>query len=353
MPFPDIFEQTVLTEYVKREWDELAQNPGGGVDTGFDVRQILPLKEMRGRMVKLRVQDVLPLGLANFRAPHQSPALWTPIPKLREEIIEIVDIDEISRIDEMKMLALQSQDPNVFDEGMIGLAELGTDLQSRNELRTTWMGWQALQGILVVTYPSGGVITVNYGIPAGHFPTFGVPWTDLVNSDPVEDMWALGAVALADAGIYLPWFHMNDVTFRQMRRSKKIRDSLSSYGRAVMLPTEADMQQLFRQETEVKIVDSGYLPENASNKLLTKWIADGKIFACPRGYNYAGKPIGDIADGYVLVKPVGASEPQARQGTQSEAKSTDIPPYQTWMRQCSARMPRIYAPESLAWGTAY
>src|SRR4051794_40210119 len=163
MAFPDIYEQTVLTELVRREWNDIARDPGGGLQPGnFDAQTILPLVTQNGRHVKIRVQEILPYGMAQFRTPHGSPALWTPRPTLREEVVEIVDIDEMSRIDPVKVLQLKSPDPNVMNEAIIGVTELGAALQQRNELRTEWMRWQALQGVCVVTYPDGASITINY-----------------------------------------------------------------------------------------------------------------------------------------------------------------------------------------------
>lgn len=351
-PFPDIYEQTVLTELIRRDFQEITSRPGGGINTDWSAQNILPLVTMNGRHVKIRVQEILPTGLAQFRAPHASPALWTPKPQMREQVIEIVDIDEMSRIDPVKMLQLKSPDPNVIQGTFFDIIELGTKLQQRNELRTEWMRWQALQGALVVSYPNAGSITINYGIPAGHFPTFGTPWTDVVHADPVEDLWALGAIALADAGIYLSLFHMNSVTFRYMRRNEKIRQALSTYGRDVMLPTDSDLASLLRAESQIQIVDAGYLPEGASNKLLTKFVPDGKIMTTTKDYTYAGRGIGDMADGWVLVSVPGQEEPDARQGMQSEILGNKMAK-QTFLRQASARIPRLYAPESIAWATAF
>jgi len=350
--FPDIYDSTVLTELIRRDWSEIAKRPGGGIATDFSAEKILPLVTQNGRHVKIRVQDVLPTGLAQFRAPHATPALWTPRPVLREQVIEIVDIDELSRIDPVKMLQLKSPDPNLVDGTYFDIIELGTKLQQRNELRTEWMRWQALQGALVVSYPNAGSIAINYGIPANHFPTFGTAWTDVTNSDPIEDLWTLGAVALPDAGIYLSQFHMNSVTFRYFRRNAKVKAALSSYGRDVMLPTDSDLAALLRADTQITIVDAGYLPEGAATKILTKFIADGQIFGTTRDYTYAGRGIGDMADGWVLISVPGQEEPDARQGMQSEMLGNKMAK-QTFLRQASARIPRLYAPESLVWGKAF
>ncbi len=350
--YPDIYDQPVLTQLIRREWTEMAQNVGGGEKRDFDAARILPLKRMDGRHVKIKVREILPIGMAQFRAPHGEPALWTPRPNLKEKVIEIVDIDEMHRIDPVQMLHLKSPDPALVKEVQLSLVERGAMLQVRNEMRSDWMRWEALKGTLTVNYPDAASIVIDYGIPVGNFPTFGTPWTDLDGADPIEHLWTLGSVALASAGIYLPLFHMNNATFRYMRRNTKLREMLSSYGRSVMMPTDTDIKALLRDDSQIQLVDSGYLPENASDHTLTKWIPDGKIMATPSNYRYANTPIGDMADGWVLVSVPNSEEPVARQGMQSEILGNKMRK-QTFLRQASARVPRLYAPEAIAWGTAY
>lgn len=352
--FPDIFEQTVVTEFIKREYEQIARQAGGGEDRSTEFGpKILPIKSVQGRHVKIRYQDIIPVGLAQFKAPGATPALWTFNPNLSEKVIELVDIDEFHRVDPIEMLRLKSQDPNVLREAMWTLADRGSSLMSRNDLRTEWMRWEALKGNLTVTYPDGNSLAINYGIPQGHFPTFGTPWSSVETSDPVEDLWALGATAIADAGVYLPLFHMNSATFRYMRRSVKVKEALSTYGRNVMLPTDNDLRDLLREDSQVQIVDSGYLTEGQGDKQLNKWIADGQILATTSNYSYAGRPIGNVADGWVLVGgSTTANEPVAKQSTQSEFIYNRVG-QQSLLRVASARMPRIDAPEALAWATAY
>ena len=353
--FLDPFEQTVLTELIRREYDRIVAQAGGGENRQLFASRILPLKQQNGRHVRIRVREIFPFGLAQLKAPGATPALWTPKPMLREEVIEIVDIDEFSRIDPVKLLALKSPDPNVANDAIITIQELGAALQQRNDLRTEWMRWEALKGTLVLTFPAhpGGAntITIDYGIPAAHFPVVGTAWSNVANADPIEDLWSLSAVTIPNSGIYLSDFHMTSENFRFIRRSTKVRDALSSYGRSVMLPTNNDLRDLLRDGTnQIHIVDSGYLPENATNKVLTKFIASDKVLATPEGYNYAGRPIGDVADGWVLVNNPNApnAEPIARQGMQSETISNPISKH-TVLRQASARIPRLYAPEAIAW----
>lgn len=355
MTFLDIWEQPVITEFIRRRHEDIRKAAGGEEEFGKNIADtILPTVPHNGRYAKIRVQDVVPTGMAPFKAPGASPMLWTRKPQLREEVIELVDIDEFHRVDPIDMLQLQSPDPRAQAETAWTIADRGADMQDRNELRTLWMKWEALKGTLVVNYPNAASQTIDYGIPVGHFTTFGTPWTDTANADIVEQLWALGSIGLSDAGVYLPKYHFNSATWRYMRRNELIRDQLSSYGRNVFLPTENDLRDLLREGTQFVIVDDGYLPEGATDFNLTKWIGDGKILATTADYKYAGRRIGEMLDGWVLVGPPGsaANLPVAKQGMQSEW-IYERKEQQTLLRQVSARIPRIVAPNAIAWATAY
>lgn len=354
MPFLDLFDQVVVTEFVKREYDALVRTAGGGEDrtTSYGSR-VLPLTPINGRHVRVRYQDVLGTGLAQLKAPGAAPALWTQKRNLRERFMELVDIDEMHRIDPIEMLQLKSPDPNTQSEAQWSLAERATAMATRNDLRTEWMRWEALKGSLTVPYPDGPSITIDYGIPIAHFPTFATPWTTRATSDPLGDLDLLGAAAITASGIYLSHFLMSFQTGRNMERSKTLIQMLSSYGRDVMLPTAADITKILRPGGKITLTDDGYTPENSTNKTLTKWIPDGKVFATTPDYNYLGKKIGDVKDGWVLIGgPSDSDQPVAKRGIQSEWIYNRLG-QQTLFRQASARMPVLNAPEALAWGTAY
>jgi Phage major capsid protein E len=352
MTFLDLWDQTVVTEVIKLRHKEIRMDAGGEEDFRLDGESILPLKSHNGRYARMRVQDIVPTGLAQFKAPGASPAFWTKKPSLREEVIELHDIDEYHRVDPIDMLKLKSPDPNVQADTVWSIADRGADMADRNVLRTEWMRWEALKGSLVINYPNAGSITIDYGIPVGHFPTFGTPWTDTRASDPIENLWALGAVALRDAGVYLPLYHMNSATYRYLRRNEQVKDSLSSYGRNVFLPTDRDLKDLLREGTQWRIVDSGYLTEGQTDYDLTKWIKDGQIMATTSDYKYANRRIGEVLDGWCLVGVPGAEQPVARQGMQSEF-IYDRKGQQTVLRQVSARIVRLVSPNAIAWGRAY
>ena len=354
MAFLDLFDQVVVTEFVRREMDALVRSAGGGEDrTTSLLEKILKQKPHQGRHVRVRYQDILGVGLAQLKAPGAAPQLWTHKPNLRETWMELVDIDEFHRIDPVDMLQLKSPDPNVIRQAQWDLGERGTAMATRNDQRTKWMGWEALKGVLTAPFPNAAPVVINYGIPAGHFPTFATPWTTLATSDPIEDLWTLGAITIPNSGIYLGHHHMSFATQRNMLRSVKLQEKLSAYGRDVMFPTDSDVVQLLRDGTKITVTDDGYMTENSTAKTLVKWIPDGKVFTTTSDYRYAGREIGWIADGWVLVGgPNDSQQPIAKQGMQSEWVYNRIG-QQTLFRQASARMPIINSPEALAWAVAH
>jgi len=349
----DIWDQGALTEFIKIHAENIRKQAGGEEDFSFDAEAILPTVTHNGRTAKLRIQEVVPTGMAHLKAPGATPALWTKTQNLREEVIELIDIDEFHRVDPITMLQLESPDPAIAAEQTWTLADRGADQKDRNALRTEWMRWQALRGTLVANFPNAGAATIDYGIPVGNFPTFTTPWTDTAGADPIEDLWALGAVALPVSGVYLPLYHMNSVTYRYLRRNENIKDALSSYGRNVFMPTDKDLRDLLREGTAWKIVDSGYPPEGSTDYELTKWIDDGEILATTANYRYNNRRIGEVLDGWVLVgDPSGKERPIAKQGEQAEW-IYHRQGQQTLLRYASARIPRLVAPQTIAWGTAF
>lgn len=353
MPLLDLYDQVQVTEFVKRNYEAITRSAGGGEDrtTSLGAR-IIPMVTHKGRTVRIRYQDTYGVGLASFKSPGAAPALWTHKPNLKERFMSMVDIDEAHPVDPVEMLAIKSNDPNRRDEAQYDLAEKATAMATRNDQRTMWMRWEALKGILVVPFPNAGSVTINYGIPAQHFPTYATPWTNIAASDPVEDLWTSGAVALPAGGVYLGNHHMSFATHRLMLRSQSMRERLSSYGRDVMFPKEADVVELLRDGSKITKTDDGWMPENSASFALNKWIADGKIFTTTSDYRYLDKPLGEVKDGWVLVGSPGADQPVARQGMQSEWIYDRIRQH-TLFRQASARMVVLHGQNVIVWSTAY
>ena len=77
MAFLDILEQNVVTEVIRRRHEDIRRQAGGDEVFQEFGERILPNVNHNGRHAQLWVQDILPVGLAQFKAPGATPALWT------------------------------------------------------------------------------------------------------------------------------------------------------------------------------------------------------------------------------------------------------------------------------------
>lgn len=352
MSMEDIFEQQVITQLIRRNIEAETQSNavGGGENRAFFGQNIAPLVGVQSRVSRIRTQDVLPYGLGQFKAPDATPPLFKTKPQLKEFIIELVLLEEMERFTSEEWIKLNSSDASIARGARLSLVDRLTIMNSRNDRLTEFMRWQAFKGTLVVTYPDGGAITVDYGIPSTHFPTAAIPWTDTTNADPIADLYAWSQYGADDAGEYYSLIHMNSVTWRLFQFNGKIRNYLSALGRTVMLPTTADLQQLMRQGTaNFEIIDAGFLPTNATNRRLTKYLPDNRLLLTT-GYSLFGNPIADVADGQVLVGGDTGSAPAIQQGMQAEIISNPFSK-NVFRRVASARIPRIYFPEAFLYAT--
>jgi len=350
MPMEDVFEQTVITRLVKMNIEEQANRNDGGENRQFFGSRIAPLAPVQDTITRIRVSDVLPYGLGQFKAPDATPPLFKTIPTLREQVIELVLLDEMERFTGEEWRKLTSNDTAIARGSKLSLIDRMRIMQLRNERLTEWMRWQAFKGTLVCTYADGGQITVDYGFTSGHLPTAGTAWTDTTNADPVEDLYAWSQVGADDAGQYYSIAHMNSQTWRLVIRNLKIRAYLSQLGRSIMLPTRDDLQQLMREGTaNFEILDSGYLPIGATNRRLTKFLPDNRVLLTTQ-YNLDGDNIADVADGQVAVGGNVGEAPVWRQGPQSELIANPWTK-NVFRRQASARMVRIFRPEAFLYAT--
>lgn len=353
MPMEDIFEQQVLTAFVNRNIEDEANANDGGENRAFFGQQIAPLVDVNSRVTRIRVSDVLPYGLGQFKAPDATPPLFKTKPKLREMLIELVDLDEMERFVGTEWQRLTSGDPAIARGALLSLTTRLRIMQLRNDRLTEWMRWQAFKGAMTVTYPDGGTLTIDYGFDGSHLPTASTPWTTLNAADPLGDLFAWSQVGADDAGQYYRNVHLNTTTWRLLVYNATIRSYLSALGRSIMLPTRADIAALMREGTSnFEILDAGYLPENATNRRLTKFIPDNRVLITT-DYVLGGQRIADVANGQVLVgggTDAGAGPPVPRVGPQSEIISNPFSK-NVFRRQASSRMVRIYIPEALLYAT--
>jgi hypothetical protein len=350
----DLFDQATLTDVVRLPLQRSTATAG---EDGAKLGEVIaPFKSLQSRVARMQVMDVIAFGLGQFKAPDATPPLYKPQTEWKEQVIELVLLEEMERISGEDWLKLHSSDPVISRVAGATLVERGQILQLRNERLTEWMRWQAFTGSLTVTYPTGSQLYIDYGLPPTHKPTVSTLWSDVANADPVTDIQAWSEVLAADSGFYGNRLHMNSKTWDYLIRNTKIKNMVNFYAPSaptINRPTKALILELFTSfatNVEIVIYDNGYRAEGLSGFVappaqITKYLPDGFVLMTAGGSSYAvdGDPIADTLDGQVLV---GEDFDHAgiRQGVQSEVIFDNMSKNH-FFRQASARIPRIRHPE--------
>jgi len=335
----DPFEQAALTGVINKPLTARIENePTIG-------EQIAPLVPVQSREVKLQVREVNPFGKGQFRAPGATPPLMEATAQLREEIIELALLDEMYRIKDEDFLALSSSDEGYRRKAGLSVVERGNVLAIRNRRATEDLRWQAFQGNVIITYPSGSQIEVDYGIPANHKVSASPAWTDHVNSDPIADLKAWQRLSAVSLGTYGTKIHMGTDTWQDVLLNDKLTDYLTGTDRPLMVPRKEDVLALLWEGTEIIVTDAGYRAESAGTdrgiNSVTPYLPKGKVLITTP-YTIEGERIADMPDGQVIVS-TGYNQVDIRQGAQAEVLLEHMSKTH-FLRYGSARIPRILQP---------
>ncbi len=355
----DVFQQVAFTDLVRRAvqiaWEQI---PAMG-------DQVAPMVPTYDRTVKREIAEVASFGVAQFRAPDGTPAIYAPEWRLTEEVVSLLLIDEMQRITEEEHLKLTSPTPAIRARAGVDLITAAKILQLRNENLTEAMRWSAFKGNpFVVTYPNTGQqATVQWNYTAGHKPFSAVPWTDRSNSTPIDDLRAWQYQMAQDIGIYGSRFHMNTNTWTYLQRSNQARGYLTPTDRNVFLPGVDDIAKLLYGSVQSNsqggriaespmfiVTDAGYRAQQAAGSVagynrgasaMTKYLLDGEVLVT-LPYMFEGEPIADTLDGMVAIRR-NWNELSWMQGAQSEIV---LDHYTYYFRQASARFVRLRRPEA-------
>jgi hypothetical protein len=349
----DIFDQSLLTDLIikpQQGRSELAVE-----DAPFLGEVIAPLKSHAARTAKIRVQETKPFGKGQFRAPDATPALFKPALQWSDQIIELVLLDEMERISEEDWIKLNSADENIRRSAGLDLVARGQLLELRNRRLTEWMRWQSFQGSLLVTYPSGDKLQIDYGLPAGHVVTAGTLWSDTTNSDPIADLQSWSGTIANDSGFYGKNAHMTSKTWWYLIQNVKIKNLLNFYANGantIQRPREQDiLDQLSTYTGDFNIIryNNGYRDIGSSGygpPSLTRYLPDGYVLLTT-DYDLDGHNIADTLDGQVTVS-TGYNSVDIRQGFQAEVL-LDHMSKTHFFRAAAARIPRLLIPEAFLW----
>jgi hypothetical protein len=346
----DIFDQSTLTDIVNKP---LTTNRE---DMAFLGDRIAPIKPIQSRTATMNVADVVAFGLGQFKAPDAVPALYSPQTTWEERIIELALLEEMHRISGEDWLRLNSSDPNVSRVAGMSLVDRGRVLQKRNERLTEWMRWQAFRGSLTITYPTGSQLYIDYGLTAAQKPTAGVLWSTVATADPVVDIQTWSELLASLSGHYGTQIHMTSKVWDYLIRNTNIKNMINFYASGapgILRPTRALIDQLFTSYATgvtITIYDNGYRAEGVTSSgwpgSITKYLPDTHILMTT-DYSVDGDPIADTLDGQVLVSS-DYNSVAIRQGAQSEVMLDHLSKNH-FLRQASARIPRLRHPECFLW----
>lgn len=345
-PF-DIWDQAVLTDLVNRPLvTQFEDQPRLG-----DL--IAPVLPIQSRFAKIRVSQTLAFGVGQYKAPDATPALYTPDQTWREEVWELVLLEEMHRISGEDWLRLNSSDEVVRKSAGVELVDRGRILQLRNERLTEKMRWDAFQGTMTITYPSGSSFVLDYGLPAGHKPTVSTLWSTVASADPIADIRAWSNQLATSSGYYGIRMHMSSETYDYLVRNANIKSYLTATNRSMLIPTKQDIMTLLRDGTDIVIYDNGYRAEGVGANRgtpgsLTRFLPVGKVLMTT-DYQIEGQRIAETLDGQVLVSS-SWNNVEIRQGPQSEIM-VDQMSKNHFFRVASARMPRLVYPECFLYAT--
>ncbi len=348
-----MFDQAVLTDLVV-----------GPVETQMEAAptlgsQVAPVNPIQARSARIQASKLHAVGIGQFKAPNAVPPLMDITGRERDEyVIELALLEEMHRIDSERYLRLQSTDENIRNSELRSLVEIGQILQLRNERLTEKMRWDAFSGQLVVNYQTNGdsgmvsTLTIDYPIPSGNKPTASPLWSNTSTSDPIADIKAWQKQVADESGFYGTKLHMSTDVWELVITNENLKTYFNIPVGQPFIPTEADVLSLLRAGTTITITDAGYRDESVGASVAaadhTRYLPVDKVLITTE-YSIDGQNIADTLDGQVEVS-TGYNTTAILQGAQSEV-ILDHMSKNRFLRQASARIPRLLVPEAFLYAT--
>lgn len=345
----DILDQALLTDSIV-----------GPVETEMETfpfigEQIAPMFDTDGQYISMKVEDVHAFGIGQFRAPEATPPLMDLTGREeREEVIELAYLDEMHRISPIRWERLNSTDDRIAGREARKLVEIGQILERRNERLTEWMRWQALAGQLTIEYQQRDTaLVIDYPLPSGHKPDAGVAWTDLDDSDPINDLRTWQAQVATSSGAAGVNIHIPTDDIELILANQNLPGYFNVPDGQPFLPTIDDVVRLLKPGTKFIPTDHAYREETVG---ASKDPADHERFL-PVGellmtteYRLNGTPIADTVNGIVEIA-TGYNTTALLPGPQSEVIMVGSGAYQRMLRQASRRIVRLRKPEAILYAT--
>lgn len=341
----DLLDQATLTDAIV-----------GPVETEMETapylgEQIAPMADTDNQYVSMRVEDLHSTGIGQFRAQEGSiPLMDITGREEREELIELVFLDEGHRISARRWETLTKGGDLFSTREARRLVEIGQILERRNERLTEWMRWQAFSGQLTVEYEyRNTALVIDYPIPALNKPSALVPWTDLVNSDPVNDLKTWLQQVSTASGSPGRNVHISDEDAELITNNQNLPEYFNVEPGQPFMPTLDDVLRLLPTGVQFVPTNHGWRDEAVGASVdpddHTRYLPVGNVMITT-DYNIDGLPIADTLNGPVEVK-TGPDTTDFLQGPQSEIILMGNGIYTRLLRQQSRRMVRLRRPEAI------
>jgi hypothetical protein len=340
----DIMDQAALTDAIV-----------GPVETEMETapfvgEQIAPMQDTDSQYVSMRVEDLHATGIGQFRAPEASiPLMDITGREERETVIELAYLDEAHRISPRRWEVLTQGGEKLAGREARRLVEIGQILERRNERLTEWMRWAAFSGQLTIEYQlRDTALVIDYPLPSGHKPTTAVSWTDLTNSDPVNDLKVWLKQVSNDAGAPGRKIHISDDDSLLITSNQKLRTYFNVPVGQPFMPTLEDVLKLLPPGTQFVPCNGAFRQESvgASKRPQdhTRYLPVGNLLITT-DYTVEGVSIAETLNGPVEIKS-GPSDTVFLSGPQSEIILKGEGVYTRLLRQASRRIVRMKRPEA-------
>lgn len=339
----DIWDQAVLTRLIDEPVETaLEQAPRLG-------DQIAPLANTESMFARMDVGRTYSFGIGQFKAPNAMPALVEmPVTERREALIEMVNLEEMHRINSEQWQRLNSRDDNVRRAEGLDVVTRGTILRRRLERLTEKMRWDVFTtGSLTITYPrTNSQLFIDYGFLPGHLPTVVTPWTDTANSDPIADIEAWQQKVADDSGYLGTRIHLTSSTAQLIIRSVSLRGYFSVPEGQPFRPTLEQAATLLAEGTTFVIHDAGWRPMMSGaardEAAHTRYLPNHKVLVTTE-YNIEGEGIADTLNGQVEISS-DYNDTNILVGPQAEV-ILDHMTKNRYLREAGKRIPRLIHPE--------
>jgi hypothetical protein len=343
MPTFDIYDQAVLTSLVNEPVDTTLEG------APFLGEQIAPRNDIQARMARMDIGRQYSFGIGQFKAPNAMPPLVEmPVTERREALIEMVQMEEMHRINSEQWIRLNSNDENIRNAEGLDVVTRGQILRRRLERLTEWMRWTVfVNGTLTVTFPrTNSQLLVDYGWLPGHRPTAGTPWTNLVDSDPVADLEAWQQQVADDSGHLGTRIHLTSATAKLILNNVKLKTYFNVPAGQPFRATLEQVSQLLADGTTFVIHDAGFRPmmsgADRSDAAHTRYLPNNRVLVTTE-YAIEGENIADTLNGQVEISS-GYNETNIQMGPSSEV-ILDHMTKNRYLREAAARIVRIIHPE--------